>query len=368
MGDDDWREVMFGCSRWLGQLRPETAAQALHSAADALSDEERVDRYGDGAIVSELERGVAELLGKPSALLFPSGTMAQMIALRIHCDARGTASIAFHPTCHLELFEQAGYAHLHDLKATLVGHRDDLITLSDLEQLAPPLGAVLLELPQREIGGRLPEWDDLCAQVAAIRERGAAVHLDGARVWQVAPFYGRSYAEVCGLFDTVYVSLYKDLAGLAGAVLAGPEEVIAQARVWRRRHGGTLPRLFPFVAAARPGLAERLPQMEAFWGHARAVAAALREVDGVDVVPDPPQTPMFHLHLRGDGDAIFERALAVARERGVWILPALQPTAVPGVSRAEITIGEPALAISPAEAAELLAQIVGGGGVPERQP
>jgi threonine aldolase len=358
--DDDWREVMFGCSRWLGQSRPETAAQALRSAAEALSDEERVDLYGDGAIVSELERSVAELLGKEAALLFPSGTMAQMIALRIHCDARTTKSVAFHPTCHLELFEQAGHAHLHDLKATLVGHRDDVIGLSDIEALTPPLGAVLLELPQREIGGRLPDWDDLCAQVAAIRERGAAVHLDGARVWQVAPFYGRSYAEICGLFDTVYVSLYKDLGGLAGAVLAGPSEVIAQARIWRRRHGGTLPRLFPLVAAARPGFAELLPQMESFCAHARAVAAALREVDGVDVVPDPPQTPMFHLHLRGERDAIFERAVEIAREQGVWILPMLQPSAVPGVSRAEITIGEPALAISPGEAAELLAQIVGG--------
>ena len=364
----DWREAMFGCERWLGALRPETAVQALRDAADALSDEERVDRYGEGPIVSDLERQVAEMLGKEAALLFPSGTMAQTIALRIHCDARGTSSVAFHPTCHLELFEQAGYAHLHGLAATLVGHRDALITLSDVETLTPPLGAVLLELPQREIGGQLPGWDELCAQVQAIRERGAAVHLDGARVWQIAPFYGRSYAEICALFDTVYVSLYKDLAGLAGAVLAGPAGVIEQARVWRRRQGGTLPRLFWLVAASRPGFAELLPQMDAFCAHARAVAAALREIDGVDVVPDPPHTPMFHLHLRGDGDAIFDRALAVAREQRVWMLPVLQPTAVPGVSRAEITIGEPALAISPAEAAELLAQIVGGGAVPERQP
>jgi threonine aldolase len=143
-------------------------------------------------------------------------------------------------------------------------------------------------------------------------------------------------------------------------VLAGPAGVIDQARVWRRRHGGTLPRLFPLVAAARPGFAELLPQIEAFCAHARAVAGALREVPGVDVVPDPPQTPMFHLHLRGDGDAIFERALTVAREQRVWILPALQPTALPGVSRAEITIGEPALAISPQEAADLLTEIMAG--------
>lgn len=61
--------------------------------------------------------------------------------------------VAFHPTCHLEIVEEAGYGHLQDLKATLVGHRDDLIGLPDLEALGPPLGAVLLELPQRELGG-----------------------------------------------------------------------------------------------------------------------------------------------------------------------------------------------------------------------
>lgn len=92
--------------------------------------------------------------------------------------------------------------------------------------------------------------------------------------------------------------------------------------------------------------------MAAFCTHARALAGAMGEVEGVDVVPDPPQTPMFHLHLHGDRDAIFERALAVAREQHVWMLNPLHPTALPGVSRAEITIGEPALAISPTEAAQ----------------
>lgn len=348
------------CERWLGAVRPRSAAEELRAAAAALGDDEQADRYGEGPVVAELESGVAALLGAEGALLFPSGTMAQAIALRIHCDARGTSSVAFHPTCHLELVEEAGYAHLHGLKATLVGHRDALITLSDAQALRPPLGAVLLELPQREIGGQLPDWDDLCAQVEAIRERGAAVHLDGARLWQVAPFYQRTYAEICALFDTVYVSLYKDLGGLAGALLAGPADVIDQARVWRRRQGGTLPRLFPFAAAARRGFAELLPQMEAFVAHARAVAAALREVPGVNIVPDPPQTPMFHLHLRGDRDALFERSLALARDQRVWLFNPLQPTALPGVARAEITIGEPALAISPTQAAELLSKIVGG--------
>jgi threonine aldolase len=285
--------------------------------------------------------------------------MAQQIALRLHCDARGTRTVAFHPTCHLELFEHAGYAHLHGLTAELVGHRDELLTLEDLQALRVPLGAVLLELPQRELGGRLPEWDDLIEQTQWVHEQGAALHLDGARIWEAAPYYGRTYAEIAARFDTVYVSLYKGLAGIAGSVLAGPADVIAQARVWRRRHGGELARFFPIVAGARLGLEELAGEMTAYLVHARAIAEALTEVPGVTVVPDPPQTPLFHLHLRGGREALFDRALTVAREQRVWLTGPPAPTAVPGVSRAEINIGRAALELSPGEIAELLAVVVG---------
>ena len=142
------------------------------------------------------------------------------------------------------------------LRAELVGDRDRLITLADLQELQVRLGALLLELPQREIGGRLPEWDELVGQIEWARARDVPTHLDGARIWEAAPYYGRPHAELAGLFDTVYVSLYKGLGGIGGSVLAGPAELIAQARVWRRRHGGTLPNLFGFVAGcaarARP--------------------------------------------------------------------------------------------------------------------
>ncbi len=291
----------------------------------------------------------------------PSGTMAQQIALRIHCDRRGTRTVAFHPTCHLELHEHASYAHLHGLHAELVGHRDALIGLEDLEALALPIGALLLELPQREIGGQLPEWEELVAQLDWARGRGAATHLDGARIWEAAPYYGRSHAEIAGLFDTVYVSLYKGLGGLAGSVLAGPGELVAEARVWRRRHGGTLPSMFPFAAAAERGLTELAPEMPRFLEHARELAAALRELPGVTVVPDPPQTPLFHVHLTGSREELERRALDVAEERRVWLFHRVQPTALPAVHKVELNVGKPALAVSPDEAAELFARLAGVG-------
>jgi threonine aldolase len=354
----DGQEIMWRCERWLGGRRPVTVAAQLTTAAAAVPADARPDRYGDGAIVQAFEADLAERLGKPAAVLMPSGTMAQQIALRIHCEARGRDTIAFHPTCHLALHEHGAHQHLHGLKAELVGHRDRLIELADLQALHASLGALLLELPQREIGGQLPEWDALQAQIGWARERGVAIHLDGARLWECTPYYGRTPLELAEPFDTVYVSLYKALGGLAGCVLAGPEDLVAQARVWRRRHGGTLPTLAPLVASTLPGLSTVPAHMPDYLAHARSLAAALGPVEGIDVVPDPPQTPLMHLHLRGERETLVERALALAQETGVWLFGTLAPTARPGVHRLEVSVGEPALEISAEEAAELLARVV----------
>jgi threonine aldolase len=358
VSEREWRDAMWRCTRWLDHRRPVSAAGVLRAAAAGVPADARPDRYGEGGFVETFERRMAELLGKPAAALVASGTMAQQIALRIHCDRRGRDTVAFHPTCHLELHEHGAHAHLHDLKAELIGQRDRLLVLADLEALRVPIGALLIELPQREIGGRLPEWEDLVAQIQWARDRDMATHLDGARIWESAPYYGRSHAEIAALFDTVYVSLYKALGGFAGSVLAGPEDVVGECRVWRHRHGGTLWNLFPFAASAQRGLDELLPQMPHFLEHARALAEALRELPGVRVVPDPPQTPLFHLHVRGEMEVIRERAFRIADERRVWLFDTLGPTAAPDVSKVELSIGEPALEIPPEEAAELFQMLV----------
>ena len=359
MGERDWREIRRTCERWLGSRRPRTAAEELRAWAGAIPEDALPDLYGEGEIVESFERRLATLLGKDTALLMPSGTMGQQIALRIHCDRRSLDTVAFHPTCHLELHEHAGYAHLHGLKAELVGDRDRLITLADLERLPSGVGALLLELPQREIGGRLPEWEELVAQTELVRGKAIAAHLDGARIWETAPYYDRPHREIATLFDTVYVSLYKGLGGFAGCVLAGSEEDMAAARVWLRRQGGALFNVYPLVAAAQHGLDVLVPQMPRFLAHARSLAAALAEIEGVDVVPDPPQTPLFHLHVRGDRESISERALDVAEQRRVWLFHEPAPSVVPGVNVLELNVGEPALEIAPAEAAELFALVLG---------
>ncbi len=346
---DEIRVLRAGCSRAVNGHGLRAPAALLAELASLDAGELATDTYGEGGAVTLLEDTVRDLLGKPAAVFMPSGTMAQQIALRVHADRTGRRAVAFHPTCHLELHEDKAYQRLHGLIGVPIGDPRDLFALSDLEAVREPLAAVLFELPQREIGGRLPDWDDLVKQVGFARDRGAAVHLDGARLWESAPFYDRPLADIAGLFDSVYVSLYKGLGGLAGCLLLGDDELIGEARAWRKRHGGTLFQLWPYAASGLAGLRLRLPRMPQYVAHAQAIAAALGEIDGVAVTPDPPQTTMMHLHLRTTPEAVIAGARRLATEQSLWTWPGSMPSETPGVRRLELTVGDATLGMTPDE-------------------
>jgi threonine aldolase len=342
------------CTSFLNGHGRQDAARLL---ATIPADTE-LDLYGEGGVTADLEAEVASLLGKPSSLFLPSGIMAQQSVLRVHADRRGRRTVGFHPACHVDRHEGRSYERLHALTGRPIGDPDRLLTIGDLEAVAEPLAALLLELPQRDLGGQQAAWEDLRAQVAWAREHGAAVHLDGARLWESAAGYGRAPGEVAALFDTVYVSFYKGIGALPGCCVAGPADVIAEVREWRRRMGGTLFGLWPNAASARACLAQRLPRMPAYLEHARAIAAALAGLDGVQVIPDPPQTPMMHVLLRTSQEAFAAAARNLAIERGLWVGAPPPATADPLTVRMELSIGDATCALKPAEIRDIVAELV----------
>jgi threonine aldolase len=362
--DDAAREDTFlRCDRFLFGHGPQRPRAVLADLAEEAGPDEEPDRYGEGSLINAFERDIAALLGKEAAVFLPSGTMAQQIALRIWADRRHNPTVAFHPTCHLEIHEQKGYELLHGLHGRLVGERSRLLTLDDLRATPGPLAALLLELPQREIGGQLPLWSDLEAQVAWAHEQGVAVHLDGARLWESGPFYERSYAEIAGLFDSVYVSFYKGIGAIAGAALTGRTTFIAEARFWQRRHGGNLVQLYPFVLSARANLRRRLEKFGGYYQRAQAVARVLSSVPGITVKPDPPQTNMMHVYLHAAAEALLEASAEIARTERVQLFRRLLPTGVPRVAAFELAIGDAAEAVSDEEIREYFTHLMATAGV-----
>lgn len=356
---DRFRTASRACERNVFWEQLEDPAVTLARVAEQATELgiDRWDVYAERGAVERLEQEVAELLGKPAAAFFPSGIMAQQSVLRAWCDRSGSKRVAIPDLSHLLTHEDDGPRRLHGFEFEHLTTGRHTATAEDLRRLAPGLGAALVELPLRDAGCLLPSWDDLCALSAAARELGCPLHVDGARIWESQPFYDRPLAEIAGLADSIYVSLYKGLAGLAGAVLAGPEEVVADARRWRQRMGGTLYHLTPYAVAGLAGLRDRLPRMGEYVAWGRDLATALSE-RGFRVWPEPPHTNTFLAYAEGEEDAIAARVLGFMEREKVAPCGGWTPADVPGFVVSELTVAEPALGFDPVVVADWLADLV----------
>ncbi len=356
------RRATPGVERNLMGGRPASPQDELRSLIFELdqSDAATWDRYGEGGPVAALESQVAELLGKPAAVMFPSGTMAQQSTLRVWSDRRGSRRIAIPSLSHLLHHEQDGPRLLNGFEWALLTTGAVVPTAGHLAAIPGPLGAALLELPLRDAGYLLPSWEQLEALSLACRDRGVPLHLDGARIWESAPYLGHSPAQIAALADTVYVSFYKGLRGLAGAVVAGPEDVIAEVRLWRSRHGGTLWTMLPYAVAGLRGLREELPRMAEYYERA-VVMAELLAAKGIRTFPEPPHCNAFRMVVEAPGDVVTERVVGAMERERLAVSPLWQDSAdVPGWAWTEFTVGAATMEWTIDEAVDLLARILLG--------
>jgi threonine aldolase len=335
------------------------SGQVFRSPAQAFADLARScaelgieewDLYGESGPVGRLESELVELFGVEAAAFFPSGIMAQQVALRVH-----TGRVALPDLSHLLLHEEDGPRLLHGLEISILTRGFEAPAARHLEAIPGRLGAVLAELPLREAGCLLPTWDDLAELSRACRARGVALHFDGARIWESQPWFGHPLPEIAALADSLYVSFYKGLGGMAGAALLGPTDFIAEARLWRRRQGGTVYHLTAEAVSALAGLNDQLPIVADTVAWARAFAAELPAF--IAVQPGVPHANQFLAYAAGDADAVNERLLALIEERRIG-LPAWHAAQEPGRITTEFTVSRAALKLDPAEMAALVAAAI----------
>ncbi|MFF4540989.1 threonine aldolase family protein [Streptomyces aureus] len=321
----------------------------LSEGAGAVADlDERVDMYGDG-LVETLEQRVAELLGTEAAVFFPTGTMAQQVALRCWAGRTGDPTVALHALSHPEVHERQAFSQVSGLRPVRLTGEPRMPTADEVRDFPEPFGALLLELPLRDAGFVLPTWEELTEVVEAARERDAVVHIDGARLWECTPHFGRSLAEIAGLADSVYVSFYKSLDGFGGAAVAGPRTLVDEAKTWRHRYGGMIIQQFPTVLSALIGLERELPRLPEYVAHARVVAGALREgfaeagVPWARVFPEEPHTHQFQVWLPYEPEVLGDAALRHVEETKTGLFAQGWNRGGPGLSYTEVTVAGPGL-------------------------
>ena len=267
-------------------LRSDTVTRPTPEMRRAMADAEvGDDGFGDDPTVARLEGAFAERVGKEASLFVPSGTMANQIALRLLARP-GTVALAGRRQ-HVVVREAAAAGR--NAAAQLVTLEDADGTI-DPEEVARWVAdarvgwaepsAVFVEDTHGEVGGRVWPLERLTA-VSAV---GLPVHLDGARLWNAAVASGTSVAERAAGATTVTCCVSKGLGAPVGSVLAGSTDLVAQARVERKRLGGGM-RQAGILAAAGLVALDRVERLSEDHERARrlAKAAAARWPGGVDV-------------------------------------------------------------------------------------
>ncbi|MEU3569889.1 beta-eliminating lyase-related protein [Kitasatospora sp. NPDC036755] len=346
------RAARMTCKRFLSADRVLSIRERLAQLSAVEGLDACPDFYGSDGPVRQLEERTAALLGKEDAVFFPTGTMAQQVALRHHAEQTGNPAVALHPLSHIERHERHAYTQLTGLRGLWPTTEQRQPTPEELRELGQPFGTLTVELPLRDPGYLLPGWDELTALVAAARETGARVHFDGARLWNTTVHFDKRLDEIAALADSVYVSYYKDLGGISGAALAGDSALTAYARTWLHRYGGRMFQHWPAALAALHGLDTVLPELAEYTRHATTLAPALAALPGARLYPEVPPTHEFQLWLPHPAKALNAAHLALAEEEDVWFVPYWEDAA-PGLAMAEVSLGRPALGWAPEEVTEV---------------
>jgi threonine aldolase len=237
-------------------LRSDTMTRPSRGMREAMANAEVGDeQWFEDPTVTALERRVAALLGHEASVYLPTAMMANEIAL-VLLGRRGTELIA-EASSHIMTNELGGPAVHAGLQTRgLVGERGRLSPEQIRETVylgesyhTPTTSVVALENTHNRSGGLVWPLEDLAAAVDAAHELGLRVHLDGARMFNAAVALGVPPAAIAAQFDTVQICLSKGLGCPLGALIAGSQELMQQARVEKHRFGGAM-RQAGIVAAA----------------------------------------------------------------------------------------------------------------------
>ncbi len=292
------RALRQSARKILTHHRGATPAVSLADMAQSAYSKLEGDVYGEGGAVTSLEERVAKLLAKPRALFFFKGVIAQLCVLRLRAEEQASNLVALHPLSHIDYDEANALEHMHNLRPLRLG-RSEPFTAAQLGEITEKMSSVVVELPLRRAGYLLPSWEELTAISAWCHKQGIPLHFDGARLWEAAAGYGRSLAEVASLADSVYVSFYKGLGGLAGCVVAGESDFIEKLKIWKTRHGGNVFTSYPCAVKAHMGLDHYLGKFPQYVERARALAPRIAGISPLRVYPSRPDTNAFHILVPG---------------------------------------------------------------------
>ena len=243
-----------------GDSPPMTYEQHMAELVRLMQNGKYADVYLKGGAVTEFEQHMAKLLGKEDAAFFPTGTMANNIAVRLLCGDR--RNLLIQHEAHLYQDEGEGPSLLSGINMIPIGPGEacpgvekfaEAMTVASKSAYYPTrIGAISIESPVRRQNGACVPYAEAEKITSLARSKGVGTHLDGSRLFLLSGTPGFEVKAYCALFDTVFVSIYKFFGAPFGAILAGKKELIGEAKELRHTFGGLI---YHGWMAALPALA-----------------------------------------------------------------------------------------------------------------
>jgi threonine aldolase len=236
-------------------LQPQEYASVLDQIARQNGTNQ--DVYLKGGAVQQLEETMASILGKECAFFFPTGTLANHIAVRLL--VRDKRRVLVQEESHIYRDENDCAEALSGLNLVPLAPGRANFTLQDVTEAVDasagppypmPIGAIAIESPVRRQQGQVFDFEEMKKISAFAREKGVGLHLDGARMFLASAYTRITPVQYASLFDTVYVSLYKYFNAPFGAVLAGSRQLLEPVPLLRRQFGGGLLHAWQSAAVA----------------------------------------------------------------------------------------------------------------------
>jgi threonine aldolase len=236
------------------------------------------DGWGEDPTVRRLEEAFAERVGKEAGLFLPSGTMANQVALR---TLAGPGQMVVAGRRQHVVMSEIGAAGVNgSFQLYTVDDTDGRLDLDSVAEAvagdyghSPPVAVLAVENTHMVAGGRALTADD----VAAVAAFGAAVHLDGARLFNASVALDVPVADLAAAATTVTSCMSKGLGAPVGSVLAGPADLIAAARVERTRLGGGMRQAGILAAAGLVALDTMVDRLADDHARARRLADAVAD-------------------------------------------------------------------------------------------
>ncbi len=216
-----------------------------------------VDNYSNFGVVEKMEKKFAEMLGMESGIFMPTGTLANNIALMKH--AGNNRRVLLQSLSHVYNDTGDGAQTLCNLNLIPLAPGETSFTLADVKaeldrassgRVKTRIGVISIESPVKRKNNEMFDFKEMQLISEYARSNGIKMHLDGARLFNVVAHSGIPAADFASLFDTVYISLYKDFNAASGAVLCGSKEFTEGLYHTRRMFGGGMPQAWPFASVA----------------------------------------------------------------------------------------------------------------------